>query len=127
VQAFRIGGSEDRASRRRLGEPEHGRTLDPELVHDGADVVHPRLDREAARPVGQPDPAWVDDDQPSPARQLVPELGEAVQAPERPDVRQEREEHEIALPLADDLVRDRDVAAPRVPNIGHVHASESPI
>ena len=103
-----IGSRKHGTGGRGLADPEHRSSLDLESVHDSGDVVHARLDREAARPVGEPDSARVHDDQASPLRKLVTELREALHAPERPDVREEGQEHEIVVAVAYNLVGDSD-------------------
>ena len=121
LHAVGVGGREHGARRSGLGDPEQRGPFAADRVHDGPQVVHPRLDREAARPVGEADAAGVDDDQPAAFGQPLAELGEVRRLPERVQVREERKEDEVGRPLADDLVGDRDVAAPRVADVGHVH------
>ena len=120
LHAVGVRRGEDGARRSGLGDTEQGRSLAPDRVHDRAQVVHPRFDREAARAVREPDAAGVDDDEAPSLREPVAELGELRRLPERVEVGQEREQDEVRRPLADDLVRDRDVAAPRVADIRHL-------
>jgi hypothetical protein len=52
--ATKVGGGEQHAHRATLGESEEDRALRTEVVHHGADVVHPPLERgDAAGSIGQ--------------------------------------------------------------------------
>jgi hypothetical protein len=52
LDAVGVRRREHGAGRSRLRPSEQRRTIAGSRVHDGAEVVHPRLDREASRAVG---------------------------------------------------------------------------
>jgi hypothetical protein len=46
--------------------------------------------------------------------------------PERVEVREERQEHDVGRPVADDLVGDGDVTRARIPDVRDLHGAEDP-
>ena len=112
----RVRRREEDAQRPALRVAEQRRRLGAGGVHHGADVVHARVEvGQADGAVGEPGPALVEADQPR-------ERAEPLEDPRAPrmlpvdlEVREEPgHEDEVERPVARDLVRDADVAAPRV-------------
>jgi hypothetical protein len=104
-----------------LGLAHHGGALAPRGVHDRPDVVHPLLEgRRSGHAVGHSHSTLVEEDQareltqplavPSKLRQLPADLEMRVRAL-RVD--------QIDRPVADDAVRDVDVAAARESDLRH--------
>jgi hypothetical protein len=123
LRAIGIRSGKQHAGRRGLRKAQQRRPLAADRVDRRSHVVHPRLDRETARPVGEPDAAQVHDDQPPSFSEAAAEPGEPGELPERVEVRVKRKQHEVARPVADDLVRDGDVAAAGVADVRNLHAS----
>jgi hypothetical protein len=121
LDARRVRGGEVRAGRRRLRPADERRALAAGVVHHDADVVHPRLDGEAAGPVRQTHSARVHEEHPPPRRESLREPGKPGRSPQRVDVGQERQEHEVVGTVAERLIGDRDIAAPGVGDVGRVH------
>ena len=89
-------------------------------VHHRADVVHPRLECGHARDaVGQAGPAFVEHEESSVLGESEDVPDEERLLPRRQEVaRYPSDEHEVHGTLADDLVRDVQIAAPRIPRLG---------
>ena len=121
-RALRIRGSEqDRGARAFVARPQDG-AFGADRIHDRADVIHPRLQRgRFADAVGQSGAPLV---QHQHARELGHVDHVAVEerlVPRREDIADHAAEpHDIDRPVADDLVGDRDVAAPGVLHVGNV-------
>ena len=89
-------------------------------VHHRAHVVHPRLEvRDPGDAIRRAGAALVEDDQPAERRRSARRTRRAPVLPEQLDVR-DAPGHvdEVERPVADDLVGDADVAAPRVARLG---------
>src|SRR5439155_12102140 len=96
-------------------------------VQDGAYVIHAGLERrEMATEVGQARAALVEKDQPERLRQPLVEGTQLRDLPAVDEVRDPAGHAEqVGLALPDDLVRDREAAAPGVADV-EAHAHESP-
>ena len=113
-----IGRGEQRAIGPPSDTPNERRPLGADGVHHGPHVVHPLLERRQSldrHRIGQPGAALVEEDQPRERREP---LGGTARTPARPRsarcARPSPDEHQVDRSVADDLVGDVDVAAPRV-------------
>ncbi len=120
---FRVRRREQDGHRRALGQAEQSSALRPDRVHDGANVVHPGLQRRrAAHPVGHAGSALVEANQPARGRQPLEERDKTLHPPGDLDVSDEPgNEDEIERSSARHLVRDVDIPALRVMGLGHFH------
>ncbi len=127
---IRLGGGEERRDGAGGARPDEGRPLDTDGIHHGLHVVDPVLgrDRVVQRDrVGESHPPLVQHDHPR-------ERGKARREPRQPRVlplrfqvvEPLRDEHHVGRTLADHLVGDRQVPAPRVGDVGVCHASTLP-
>jgi hypothetical protein len=126
----RVGRRHEGHERGTALPPEHRRTFDPGVVHDGKDVVlHHLQSREVLgiEPVGQADTAPVQDGNPGERAQPgkhPPELGQLPVPVEVGD--ETRDAHQVDGSLAEDLIRDRDVAIVRVAHVGAIPHRQPP-
>jgi hypothetical protein len=105
--------------------PQERGALNADGIHHRAHVVHALLERRnAADPVGRARAALVEADHPHSLGQLA-EVGarSVIVELHRREVHPARE-HEVERPRAEDAIGDVDVAAPRVPGVGALHASK---
>ncbi len=118
ARALGVRGREQHGHRAALVVPEHGGAFGADCVHDGADVVHPRLEVvDSAVAVGEPRASLVEADEPRERRQPLEEGGVPRLFPVELEVAgKPGHEDEVERPVACDLVRDRDIAALRVAN-----------
>ena len=102
-----------------LRNSDDDRVLASGCVHDGAHVVHTRLEvGEIGRPIRQPGAALVEPDEPAHAAEALEELRRARILPIELEMRDEsRHEHDVDRPASSDFERDVDVTTPRVPDI----------
>ena len=117
----------ERAHRPALGSAEERRALGRRRVEHRRDVVEQLLERpERENPVGEARAAPVEHDQPGEGGHPLDEGGvrgpplvllEVREVPGRPD--------EVDRPVADDLVRDPEIAASGIPRLA-VHRAQSP-
>jgi hypothetical protein len=120
---FGIGGREQRADPRAgRSHPEHG-SLGVGCIHHRADVVHRRLDRlHLPHAVREPGSALVEHQHASRLGEVLDVAYEQRLLPGGEQVAgRAADEHEVGRPRADDLVGDRDVAAPRVADFRRAH------
>ena len=131
MRALRIGGREENRQGRALGYPEEHRMLGTGGVHDRPDVVHALLEgRDTDHAVGHAYSTLVEQDEAGERSQPLEEAGDVWILPPDLDVADKPfDEHEVALRLTDDLVRDvyaisgRRIAGRR--DIGHGHSLSS--
>jgi hypothetical protein len=128
-RAFRVGGREERAHRGRFDRAEQHRALRSGGVENGAHVVHPSFQRcRLARSVGQTGAAAVEEDEAREGRDpvvkrplkrcLALDLDVACEAVGKDDV---------GRPFPIGRIRDREVAALRVPKlVPWIHATQIP-
>ena len=111
-----IGGGEQHARRAALRDPVQRRALDARGVHDRLHVVHPLLQRRrAGHRVGEAGAPLVEDHDPGERAEALEQIGNHRHLPVVLDVRDEaRDEDQIEVALAEDLVGDVGVAAERV-------------
>jgi hypothetical protein len=112
-----MGRREERAHRPALGVPEERRPLGADGVHHRPDVVHPGLEvRQVGHAIREPGAPLVEEDQPREGRQPLEEPAARGLLPEDLEVRHPAgDEDEVPRRIAQHLVGDVDVAAPRVP------------
>jgi hypothetical protein len=118
-----IGGREQHRHRSALGEAHDRRALGAGRVHGGADVVHPRFEiGNPLRPVGHPEPALAEQDQPGDRGHAAVEVGGAA-LPRHAEVGQHppADEHDVDRAVAGHAVGDVHVAAARVADLRALH------
>ena len=127
---MRNGGGEEERERSAFGEAEDGGLLRPGGVHHRTDVRN--LGLEVGEPVeghrvGQAGAAPVEDDQAADGCEPPALAGQLRDLPERLDVMHPAlDQHQVERAVADDLVREVDVAVLRVLGRGQpVHGAES--
>ena len=123
ARPLRIRGREqERDPRAFLRRPEH-RALGIDGVHDGADVVHPRLERRhLANRVREAAPALVEQEDAGVPGEILDVVDEQRHVPAGQQVGERAaDEHEVDRSVPHDLVGDRHVAAPGVADVRHVH------
>jgi hypothetical protein len=115
-----IAGGEVRSQRGALRAAEDHRALHPGGVHHGPSIVDPLLDRRrACHRVGQPHPTLVVGGDASERRQATHESDVAGMLPGEVEVRDRAGDvDDVHRAVADDLVRDAQIATPRVPRRG---------
>ena len=100
----------------------HGRTIRADGVEDRANVVHARLKRtEVTRPIREPDAAFIEQNQPRKRRQLTKETCRKRVLPEPNQIAELRHKDEIDRAVAEHLIRDRNIATPRVRDRRDLH------
>ena len=114
--ALGIRRREEHAQAGARGAAPEDRSFGPGGIHHGPDVVHGRLERlHLADAVGQARPALVEHQHATVGREPFDVANEQGLVPGRQQVAGDApDEHDVHRPVADDLVGDRDVAAPRV-------------
>ena len=118
--AFRVRRREQRTHERALESgPEH-RAVGAGGVHHRSDVVHPDLERgHAGDGIRQPGPSLVEHEEATVGRKVDDVTDEKGLVPGRQQVTHgSPDEDEIGRTLSDHLVRDADVSALRVPDVG---------
>ncbi len=100
--------------RRALVAAEDDRPLRADRVEHRPHVLHPRLEvRKERSAVGEAGTALVEQDQPERLREPFVERAPVPRLPVVDEVGEEvRHEHQVGRGIADDVVRDRDVAVP---------------
>lgn len=122
TRPFRIGRREHCTGLTAGAATDEHRTFGANRVENRTDVVHPRLEAsQVARAVRKASSALVEQDQARERRQTLVERLPIPVEPWKYEIRERGDEDEIHRPIADDLIRDRDIAAPRVMDIRHVH------
>src|SRR5215210_40764 len=120
-----MGRGEQHAHVPAFGMAEQGGVLGADRVHDGANVVHPLLERRqliVGDVVGEAGAALVEQDQARERREPPEEARQLRLLPHELDVRDPAGNvDEIERPLAHDLVGDVDVAASGVARLGRRH------
>jgi len=121
---LRVGGREHECQTGPVERAEQDGVVRSRRVHHGADVVHPRVEREPAdRRVGETGAALVEEEHPRERGQLLEQRVELGALPRREHVVEPAaHEDDVARAVADDLVGDAERAAPRVADIGLAHA-----
>src|SRR5262245_33858535 len=116
-----MSGREEEAQWTALGHPEQRGPLAADGIHDGVDVVHPGLQgRRTGEPIRESIATLVEDDDSRKRTEPLQERRIAGQLVEELDVRNDSgHEDEVARTVADDLVRDADVAATSIARLGH--------
>jgi len=131
ARALRIRRREDDGHTSAFGMAEQRGALAADRVHHGAHVVHAHFDGRQVRDIDairQPRAALVEEDEPAERRKVAERSGLPGLFPHQLDVRHEaRHVDEIERPIADDLVRDAQVAALRILGLRNVHATRLPL
>jgi len=119
ARPLRIGGRVERRHRAAVVRAQEDCARGTGRVEDGADVVHPRLERgKLAAEVGETRPPLVEQDQAERTGQPFEELPPVRRLPAVHEVREVvRDVDQIGRAVADDLVRDRDAAPFRVADV----------
>ena len=119
ARPLRVARREEHAERAAFRVAEERRRLASGRVHDGAHVVHARLEvGEADAPVGEPRPPLVEADQPGERPEALEEVSVRRALPVDLEVGEEAlHEHEVERAVARHLVGDVDVPAARVPDL----------
>ena len=104
-----------------FGLAHHHCPLATDSLHDGANVVHPLFERRRPwDPIGHPHAALVEEDQPRELREPLAIAAEGRQFPVDLEVGEGAlRVDEIYGPLAEDAVRDVDIAAAREAHLRH--------
>ena len=114
-----VGGCEQARHRPSLGIAEQRGTLRADGVHDSAHVVHSRLQiGKSSGPVGEPRSSLVEANQPRERRESAEKMRRASLVPVVLEMRNEpRHQHQVARPVADNLIGDIHPPALRVPSL----------
>ena len=105
VGSLRVAGSEQRGQRATLGDAELDGSLDPDCVHDGADVVHPLVHRRQVRDViGKPSASLVEEHDAAEAAEPVQPSREARLIPVVLDVGDVAWRHDEVRAFAEHLI-----------------------
>jgi hypothetical protein len=106
-----VCGGEQHAHRPALGDPEQRRPFGSRGVHHRPDIVDPLLEgRHLADGIGEPGAALVEDDQARERADPIEEASKRKRLPLEFEVRGEaKDEDDVELPVADDLIGDRGV------------------
>ena len=126
-RALRVRGCEERAGLPAFAHAHERHAIRFDSVDNGADVVHPRLERaEIARPVREAGSALVEHDQSREGGEALVHRAPIRIGPRKDEIAELRHEHEVVWPVAEGLVRDRDIAASRVLDLGKSHDESVP-
>jgi len=97
-------------------------------VENRANVVHPRLDLpELAWAIREAGSTLVEHDQSRKRGKTPVHLPPVRIGPRKHEIAERRHEYEIVRSVPERLVRDRDIAAARVLDLGYVHAESVPL
>ena len=121
-----IARGEERANVRTRRDAHERRPTHADVIENRSDVVHPRLERDVARTVGEPGPSRIEQNDTHVCRETLEEGAGMAAQPDRQEVRDLRGEHERLWPLADDLIGDRDPTGACVVNVWDVHCVSVP-
>jgi hypothetical protein len=102
---------------------DHRRPFGADRVEDGRDVGHELLERRQGRRwdrVGQASAALVEHDETAERREALPKLGEGRHVPLRVEIAEPLvQQEDVRRPLAEDLVREVEVAQAGVSRLGN--------
>ena len=124
VAALGVRSREQRASVRAGCDTEERSSLQPHVVQDGRDIIHPRFEGDIPRSIGKPGAASIEGDESNLLDESVEEPTDVRDLPETEEIAEMRREDEIVCALADHLVGDRDPTGSGVAHIRDVHGRE---
>jgi hypothetical protein len=125
LRSLRVGGRKEDRQRAAFRLAHQRGALGPDGIHDGPDVIHPRLERRCSRhAVAHAHPTLVEEDEPAEPREMLAEPAILRQLPRNLAMRPcAFYPHEIDVAVADDLVRHVDLAAAGEPDPWGRHRS----
>ena len=126
--ALGVRGGEERTRLAAFTEADERYAVGRGRIQDRADVIHAGLQwPQVTGPVGETGSPLVEDDDAGERRQALVEPSPVRVRPREDEVAELGYEHEIMRAVAERLVRNRDIAAPCVLDLGNPHTESVPL